>query len=104
LIEEIEHFLKRTGVPAAILYGSRARDDAIRTSDVDLILISSRFEGTPPHRRLRELHAEWDPALPFLEALAYTPDEFEQARKQLGIERIAHEEGIRIRADDEENG
>jgi uncharacterized protein len=99
LIEEIKRFLRRAGVKEAILYGSRARGDALRTSDVDLMLISHRFEGTRPHRRLPALHEKWDPSLPFLEVLAYTPQEFERARKQLGIERIAHEEGIRITAD-----
>lgn len=99
LIEEIKRFLGRVGVEEAILYGSRARGDALRTSDVDLMLISPRFEGTRPHRRLRTLHEMWDPSLPFLEALAYTPEEFEEARRHLGIERIADREGIRITID-----
>ncbi|MFO8080048.1 MAG: nucleotidyltransferase domain-containing protein [Armatimonadota bacterium] len=104
LISEIEQFMRRVGVQEAIIYGSRARGDCLRTSDVDLMLISPRFEGTRPHRRLPALHEKWDPSLPFLEVLAYTPEEFERARKQLGIERIAHEEGIRITVDlDEEH-
>lgn len=101
LINEIRRFLSRVGVSEAILYGSRARGDSLRDSDVDLMLISPRFEGTRPHRRLPALHEAWDPSLPFLEVLAYTPEEFEQARKCLGIERIAHREGIRITIDDE---
>jgi hypothetical protein len=67
------------------------------------MVISPRFEGTRPHRRLSALHEKWDPSLPFLEVLAYTPEEFEEARQHLGIERIADEEGIRITVDlDEE--
>ena len=99
LISEIERFMRRVGVQEAILYGSRARGDCLRTSDVDLMLISPRFEGTRPHRRLPALHEKWDPSLPFLEVLAYTPEEFEEARRKLGIERIADREGIRITVD-----
>ena len=94
----------RVNVDEAILYGSRARDDHLLTSDVDLIVISRRFAGTRPHRRLADLHDQWDPALPFLEALAYTPEEFERARQGLGIERIADKTGIRITIDDDGGG
>jgi uncharacterized protein len=100
LIDAIGGFMRRVGVEEAILYGSRARGDNLRTSDVDLILISPRFEGLRPHRRLADLQEQWDPAMPFLEVLAYTPEEFERARHGLGIERIADEEGLRLRLSD----
>ncbi len=101
LIDEIRRFMSRIAVRQAILYGSRAKGTNLGDSDVDLMVISRRFEGTVPHQRLAALHHAWDPSLPFLEALAYTPEEFEEARKQIGIERIADREGIRIMADEE---
>ncbi len=91
----------RAGVDEAVLFGSRARGDHLLTSDVDLIAISARFAGTRPHRRLADLHDHWDPELPFLQVLAYTPDEFSKACKGPGIERIADRTGIRITIDDD---
>ncbi|MEA3401199.1 MAG: HEPN domain-containing protein [Armatimonadota bacterium] len=96
LIEVVQEFMRRVGVTEAILYGSRARGDHIKSSDVDLMVISPRFADTPPHRRLAPLHSEWDPELPFLEVLAYTPEEFERAKRGLGIERAAARTGIHI--------
>ncbi|MGC9317856.1 MAG: nucleotidyltransferase domain-containing protein [Armatimonadota bacterium] len=104
LIDIIRCFMRRVGVSEAILYGSRARDDHIKTSDVDLMVISPRFEGVRFMDRLPPLHHQWDPSLPFLEVLAYTPEEFERAKEGLGIERIAAETGIRITLDDEAEG
>jgi hypothetical protein len=104
LVEEIRDYLRRVEVEEAILYGSYACGEERQYSDADLILISPRFEGVRFLDRIPPLYMAWRLVRPPIEPLAYTPDEFEQARKQLGIERIAHEEGIRIRADDEENG
>jgi len=97
LIEEIKAFMRRADVEQAILYGSYARGEALNTSDVDLLVISPRFAGTRPHRRLAELHEQWDPDLPFLEVLAYTPEEFERARRGFGVERVADREGAHLR-------
>ena len=56
-----------------ILFGSRAREQADRESDVDVIVVyrtEKRFLD-----RLDELYALWD--LPFaVDILAYTPEEF----------------------------
>ena len=103
-IEEIKRFMHRAPVEEAILCGSRARGDHLRTSDVDLTLISPRFEGTRPYRRLAELHQQWDASLPFLEVLAYTPEEFAQAKECLGIDQIAAVEGNRIILDQTTDG
>jgi len=89
LIEEIRAFLRRVGVEEAILYGSHARGNARRHSDADLILISPQFEGVRVLDRIPPLHQEWEILWPYLQALAYTPEEFERARQGLGIERVA---------------
>jgi len=96
LIEEIRAFLRRVGVREALLYGSWARGDQREWSDVDLILISPRFGGSRFIDRLPSLYHHWDILNPYPELLAYTPEEFEEARKGLGIERVASETGIRI--------
>lgn len=97
LIDEILAFMRRVGVEEAILYGSFARGEAISTSDVDLLVMSPRFAGSRPHLRLAALIDAWPGDLPPLEVLAYTPQEFEQARRGFGIERIADQEGIHLR-------
>jgi len=104
LIKEVRAFLRRASVEEAILYGSYARGDARAWSDVDLIVISPGFEEEPFLDRLPVLYDAWDILRPYPELLAYTPEEFEEARHRLGIERIAHREGIRISAADDADG
>ena len=101
LIAEIRAFLRRTGATGAILFGSYARGEARTWSDVDLIVISPRCEGLRFLDRLPALYDAWSILRPYPELLAYSPEECEEARKQIGIERIAYREGIRITVDDE---
>ena len=96
MIEEIKKFMRRVGVEQAILYGSRARGDNLKSSDVDMILISPRFEGIRFIDRLPPLHGAWHIPQLFPEVLAYTPEEFEAAQDYLGIEREAERTGIRV--------
>jgi len=102
MIEEIKKFMRRVGVEEAILYGSRARGDNLKSSDVDMILISPRFEGTRFIDRLPPLHRAWHIPQLFPELLAYTPEEFEKAQDYLGIEREAARTGIRLKVTTED--
>jgi uncharacterized protein len=78
-----------------IAFGSRVRGDALSTSDLDLILISPQFSSVPFLRRAATVLEMLDyPG--GLELLCYTPDEFEQKRHELGIVRVAVEEGIAL--------
>jgi len=77
----------------AIAFGSRARGDALSTSDLDLILVSPRFVAVPFLKRpVAVLEALDYPG--GLELLCYTPQEFEEKREEFGIVRVALEEGI----------
>jgi hypothetical protein len=79
----------------AIAFGSRVRGDALSTSDLDLVLISPWFASLPFLRRaVAVLELLCYPA--GLELLCYTPEEFEEKRGELGIVRVAHEEGIAL--------
>jgi uncharacterized protein len=76
-----------------IAFGSRARGDALSTSDLDLIVVSPQFAGMPFLKRpVAVLEALDYPA--GLELLCYTPEEFEEKREEFGIVRVALEEGI----------
>ena len=77
----------------AILFGSRAREDHLRYSDVDLLLVSDAFEGIPFPDRPSKLYQHWKGGLP-LEILCYTPAEFDKKRQMIGLVRDAVEEGI----------
>jgi uncharacterized protein len=104
LIEAIAEFMRRVDVEEAILFGSRARGEELRGSDVDLIVISPRFEGIRFTDRIGPLLGEWPRDLPSLEVLAYTPEEFERARRGTRIERTADREGVRLRLHGDSGG
>jgi len=79
----------------AIVFGSRARGDALSTSDLDLILVSPRFASVPfLQRPVQVLESLGYPG--GLELLCYTPEEFERKREELGIVRVAVTEGIEL--------
>jgi len=78
-----------------IAFGSRVRGDALSTSDLDLILVSPWFASVPFLRRAAAILELLDyPG--GLELLCYTPEEFEERRQELGIVRVALEEGITL--------
>ena len=76
-----------------LAFGSRARGDALRHSDLDLLIVSEAFRDVRwLDRRVRVLET-LDP--PFgVDLLCYTPEEYERKRGELGIVRRASEEGI----------
>lgn len=78
-----------------IVFGSRARGEALSSSDLDLILVSPRFASVPFLKRPAEVLEALDYA-GGLELLCYTPEEFERKREELGIVRVAVNEGIEL--------
>jgi predicted nucleotidyltransferase len=79
----------------AIAFGSRVRGEALATSDLDLILVSPHYASIPFLRRA----AVTLELLDFpggLELLCYTPDEFDEKRRELGIVRVALDEGTTL--------
>ena len=76
-----------------LLFGSQARGTAIEQSDLDLVVVSQAFERIPFIQRAHQVL--WTMRSPFaIEILCYTPEEFERKRKEIGIARIAAEEGV----------
>lgn len=78
-----------------ILFGSRARGDNFKTSDFDFIIVSSRFGGVPFLERLSKIYDYWSESVD-IEAICYTPEEFERKSTEHGIVRRALEEGVAI--------
>lgn len=87
---------KKFKLQKAILFGSRARDDYLLDSDVDLILVSPDFKQKGFRARMGEVLADWSEGID-LEALCYTPDEFDVMKKRIGIVRQAVKEGKELR-------
>ncbi|MDP3773127.1 MAG: nucleotidyltransferase domain-containing protein [Gemmatimonadales bacterium] len=84
--------------PARVLvFGSRARGDALRDSDLDVLIVSTRFADTPWLDRPVRVAEDCD--LRFgVELLCYTPEEYERKREELGIVRTASAEGLDLLA------
>lgn len=78
-----------------LLFGSRARGDNLKESDIDIIIISDKFKGVKWPNRIADVAELWE-GLIVIEPLCYTPEEFRRKKRQLGIVRKAVEEGINV--------
>jgi predicted nucleotidyltransferase len=76
-----------------VLFGSRARQDHLVDSDVDLLIVSEAFEGMGWRDRILRVIELWDGRVS-LEPLCYTPEEFERRSREICIVREALREGI----------
>jgi predicted nucleotidyltransferase len=99
LIEDLKRFRrklqKRYAIERMILFGSRARGQSKRFSDVDLIVVSKKFNRKGAIERAAPLHLEWDLGLP-VDFLCYTPEEFRILSARGGLVKEALREGIPI--------
>jgi len=78
-LEKIVRGLEKYGADKAILFGSAARGDVDRWSDVDLIVIKQtdrRFLD-----RLKDVYEAIEPDFA-LDVLVYTPEEFERMKEE----------------------
>lgn len=88
--------LRRRYRPELVLvFGSSARGDALAESDLDLLVISTRFRGVPFLERAPAVLATLDSRIP-VDVLCYTPEEFARKRRALGLVSLALEEGLRL--------
>lgn len=98
-VSEIRDFVQKVRaefVPKTILlFGSRAGKDYLKTSDYDLLIVSEKFRGVHYLKRLESLYDLWDYDIR-ADILAYTPEEFEKKKMQIGIAQRASKEGIAI--------
>lgn len=95
IIKKLRDFLKKHAIEKAILFGSYAREEAKKDSDIDLILVSREFEGKSSLKRPVQLYMDWHMGYP-VDFLCYTPEEFNNLKKQVSIVSQALKEGIEI--------
>lgn len=98
-LKELEAFFKKLEEPKAekvIMFGSRAGEDYLLNSDLDIILVSKDFQGIPFPQRGIDLFLKWKGSAP-IELLCYTPEEFEKKKRQIGLVADAVSKGIEIK-------
>lgn len=78
-----------------ICFGSRVREDHLKQSDFDIIIVLKDFEGKKFITRPVQLYAFWRFDEP-VELLCYTPTEFERKIHQISTIREAIAEGLEI--------
>ena len=90
LIRELAEFKKNVNkvipIDKLILFGSHATGKTHRWSDVDLVIVSSKFKRKRSFKRANKLYDYWNLRLP-VDFLCYTPEEFSRLRKQVTIVR-----------------
>ena len=83
-LEKIRKFVERAreeiSVEEVYLFGSHISGKIYPDSDIDIAVISKSFEGIEPFERLVWLgKIAWKAGTPEVEALGYTPEEFQKA-------------------------
>jgi len=86
---------RQMNVDSLILFGSRARGDHFVTSDFDFVLVSKDFSGTRFTSRASRLYDLWSSPRD-LEALCYTPEEWQRLKDKRTILLNAQREGIQL--------
>ena len=100
-VERIANVLRKHLPDAKIvLFGSRARGDELRDSDIDLIVVSQAFEGMSfTDRASYILRILWNQnALPRvdIDILCYTPREFKKKKNEISIVKEALRYGVTL--------
>ena len=95
LIDELKKFKLQNQIEQMYLFGSRATGKIHKWSDVDLIVVSKRFNGKGINERAPRLYMKWNLEYP-VDFLCYSPDEFNKLKKQVTIVRKAVEDGVKI--------
>ncbi|MEM0024544.1 MAG: nucleotidyltransferase domain-containing protein [Thermofilaceae archaeon] len=91
----MERVVEQLGSAQVYLFGSYARGDWLRDSDVDLIVVSPAFRGLNLGERYL-LVRRLLPDTISVELLLYTPEEFERLRGRSVILRDAEKYWVRL--------
>ena len=86
---------KEIPINKILFFGSFARGKPHKWSDIDLIVVSSRFYRKKSYKRARRLYDYWNLDYP-VDFLCYTPEEFNKLKKQFTVVREAVRKGIEI--------
>lgn len=91
--EVLPRIVERYAPARVLLFGSRARGDQLKDSDLDILIVSDAFRRVRwidrPVRVMEECDVRFG-----VELLCYTPEEYTRKREEFGIVRTASEEGV----------
>jgi len=85
---------KQISVKKIILYGSFAYGLPRAGSDIDLVVISPDFKKFKPLERLEFLSLATRKGRAPIEALGYTPEEFDKAQEHIFLDYIAQKGSV----------
>ena len=93
--EVLPRLVVRYNPSRVLVFGSRARGDALKDSDLDVLIVAEAFGSI---RWLdRPVRVAEDCDIRFgVELLCYTPDEYRRKLGELGIVRTATDEGMEL--------
>jgi len=103
ILRVVKKYLKilsgKIEINEAYLFGSYAKGTWLKTSDIDLIIISEDFQGLSMNQRLELLYSEqWKYKIsPFIEIIPLTPKEFQEKKRDSVVIRDAKKYWIKIR-------
>ena len=95
IIQALKRFKRLSHVDKMIFFGSRTTETYKPDSDIDLIIVSKRFNKQRPLKRAPSLYMKWNLDYP-VDFLCYTPEEFEALKTKVTIVREAIQHGIEI--------
>src|SRR3989344_3944281 len=75
---------KEFNIKKVILFGSQARGDVSKNSDIDLIIVSDDFKTMKSFERSSAMYKYWDALIP-KDFICYTQKEFEYLKKRISL-------------------
>jgi predicted nucleotidyltransferase len=88
--------IKKIYAPEGLwFFGSRISGKAKKGSDIDLILVSKKFKGQKFIYRMGDFLKNID-YQKHIDAICYTPEEFEKKKKEIGIIQDALKNGEKV--------
>ncbi len=88
---------KDFSVDRIIFFGSRAKGDYFKHSDIDLIIVSKDFKGMDFSKRITKMYDYWEfKDLTSVDFFCYTPEEFSKLSCLISIASEAMRKGVVI--------
>lgn len=91
----LERLSERIEVAECYIFGSTARGDRLRSSDVDILVISPSVEGLWPDERIRLAYELWGNELP-ADIFILTPSEFQNLKDRSVVLKDASRYWIKV--------
>jgi len=95
--EVLPRLVERYRPEHVIVFGSRVRGDALKDSDLDVLVVAEAFRDIRWLDRSPRVYGDCDIRFG-VELLCYTPDEYQRKLGELGIVRTATDEGTELLA------